>query len=158
MDCSMAAVWRLLHRHGWSWQSSARRALEGDEHAVELWEGCVAAGGMTAAALGAFVVLEDEAGFSMTPPRARTWGRRGHTPVVRVRGRSWRRWAFAALCCAVTERTVQYRLHRRRASRTHPAPGPAPYFSSDRTLSTAASPAPDSPSPTTRQQSGEISN
>ncbi|WTZ85425.1 transposase [Streptomyces sp. NBC_01384] len=36
---------------------------------------------------GAWVVFEDEAGQSMTPPRARTWGRRGSTPVVRVRGR-----------------------------------------------------------------------
>ena len=54
---------------------------------------------MTAAALGAFVVFEDEAGFSMTPPQARTWGRRGLTPVVRVRGRSWRRWLIAAMCC-----------------------------------------------------------
>ncbi|MER6738805.1 transposase [Streptomyces puniciscabiei] len=35
----------------------------------------------------------------MTPPRARTWGRRGHTPVVRVRGRSWRRRSIAAMCC-----------------------------------------------------------
>ncbi|MFE7115577.1 transposase [Streptomyces sp. NPDC057654] len=35
----------------------------------------------------------------MTPPRARTWGRRGHTPVVRVRGRSRRRISIAALCC-----------------------------------------------------------
>ncbi|MDX3240443.1 transposase [Streptomyces sp. ME18-1-4] len=35
----------------------------------------------------------------MTPPRARTWGRRGHTPVVRVRGRSRRRTSVAALCC-----------------------------------------------------------
>ena len=54
---------------------------------------------MTAAALGAYIVFEDEAGFSMTPPRARTWGRRGQTPVVRVRGRSWRRWSIAAMCC-----------------------------------------------------------
>ncbi|MFB7609968.1 transposase [Streptomyces gardneri] len=35
----------------------------------------------------------------MTPPRAWTWGRRGHTPVVRVRGRSCRRISVAALCC-----------------------------------------------------------
>ncbi|MFD7596521.1 transposase [Kitasatospora sp. NPDC059812] len=35
----------------------------------------------------------------MTPPRARTWGRRGHTPVVRIRGRSRRRISVAALCC-----------------------------------------------------------
>ncbi|MFE9599910.1 winged helix-turn-helix domain-containing protein [Streptomyces hokutonensis] len=38
IDCSMAAVWRLLHRHSWSWQSPARRARERDEHAVELWK------------------------------------------------------------------------------------------------------------------------
>jgi putative transposase len=35
----------------------------------------------------------------MTPPHARTWGRRGQTPVVRVRGRSRRRISIAALCC-----------------------------------------------------------
>ncbi|MFD7404318.1 winged helix-turn-helix domain-containing protein [Streptomyces sp. NPDC059866] len=38
IDCPMAAVWRLLHRHGWSWQCPARRAMERDEHAVELWK------------------------------------------------------------------------------------------------------------------------
>lgn len=38
VSCSVAGVWRLLHRHGWSWQSPARRALERDEHAVELWK------------------------------------------------------------------------------------------------------------------------
>lgn len=59
----------------------------------------MAAGGSTAAALGAWIVFEDEAGFAMTPPHARTWGRRGHTPVVRVRGRSRRRISVAALCC-----------------------------------------------------------
>ncbi|MFB7333713.1 transposase [Streptomyces adustus] len=35
----------------------------------------------------------------MTPPHARTRGRRGHTPVVRVRRRSRRRISVAALCC-----------------------------------------------------------
>lgn len=35
----------------------------------------------------------------MTPPWARTWGRRGQTPVIRVRGRSRRRTSVAALCC-----------------------------------------------------------
>ena len=92
IDCSMAAVWRLLHRRGCAWQCPARRAVERDEHAVGLWTKDVTAGGMTAAALWAFVVFEDEAGFAMTPPRARTWSRRGYTPVVRVRDRSWRRW------------------------------------------------------------------
>ncbi|WP_412126889.1 helix-turn-helix domain-containing protein [Streptomyces zaomyceticus] len=35
---SVATVWRLLKRHGWSWQAPVRRALERDEHAVELWK------------------------------------------------------------------------------------------------------------------------
>ncbi|CAM5264570.1 hypothetical protein GCM10010345_88600 [Streptomyces canarius] len=59
----------------------------------------MAAGKRLAAACEAWIVFEDEAGFSMTPPRGRTWGRRGHTPVVRVRGRSRRRTSVAALCC-----------------------------------------------------------
>ena len=45
------------------------------------------------------VAFEGEAGFSKTPPTAHTWSRRGHTPVVRVRGCSWRRWSIAAMCC-----------------------------------------------------------
>ena len=36
--CSPTGVWRLMHRHGWSWQCPARRALERDEHAVALWK------------------------------------------------------------------------------------------------------------------------
>lgn len=52
IDCSSAGVWRLTRRHGWSLQWLAQRALERDEHAVELWN-------------------RDEAGFSMTLPRTR---------------------------------------------------------------------------------------
>ncbi|WP_159047399.1 IS630 family transposase [Streptomyces sp. XY332] len=59
----------------------------------------MAARGTTAAALEAWIVFEDEAGFSMTPPTSRTWSRRGTTPVIRVRGRSQRRFSIAALCC-----------------------------------------------------------
>ncbi|MFB8033878.1 winged helix-turn-helix domain-containing protein [Streptomyces sp. NPDC056004] len=35
---SLSVAWRLLKRHGWSWQAPARRALERDEHALELWK------------------------------------------------------------------------------------------------------------------------
>ncbi|MFJ8825569.1 winged helix-turn-helix domain-containing protein [Streptomyces sp. NPDC102467] len=35
---SVAAVWRLLKSHGWSWQAPARRALERNEDAVMLWK------------------------------------------------------------------------------------------------------------------------
>jgi putative transposase len=38
MRLSIATVWRLLKRHGWSWQAPARRVLERDEHAVEMWK------------------------------------------------------------------------------------------------------------------------
>ncbi|MEU8495961.1 winged helix-turn-helix domain-containing protein [Streptomyces lavendulae] len=38
VSLSVATVWRLLKRHGWSWQAPAHRALERDEHAVELWK------------------------------------------------------------------------------------------------------------------------
>lgn len=62
-------------------------------------EAGVAAGKRLAAAIGAWLVFEDEAGVSMTPARSRTWGRRGRTPVVRVRGRSRRRVSIAALTC-----------------------------------------------------------
>ena len=38
----------------------------------------------TAVALGAYICFEDEAGQGLKPPRGRTWGRRGHTPLVKV--------------------------------------------------------------------------
>lgn len=38
----------------------------------------------------------------MTPPTARTWARRGHTPVIRVRGRTSRQLSIAALACYKT--------------------------------------------------------
>ncbi|MFJ4776527.1 transposase [Streptomyces sp. NPDC088762] len=62
-------------------------------------EGGVAPGNSLAAACGAWIVFEHEAGFSMTLPRARTWGRREQIPLIRVRGRCRRRTSVAALCC-----------------------------------------------------------
>jgi transposase len=59
----------------------------------------VAERGNTRAALEAWLVFEDEAGFSMTPPTARTWSRRGRTPIIHIRGRSRRRLSVAALTC-----------------------------------------------------------
>ncbi len=62
-------------------------------------EGDLAAGKSTAAERGAWIVFEDEAGQSMTPPRARTWGRISQTPVVRVRGRGSGRVSMAGMAC-----------------------------------------------------------
>ncbi|MFD8790696.1 winged helix-turn-helix domain-containing protein [Streptomyces vinaceus] len=33
---TVEGTWRLLKRHGWSWQQLARRAIERDDAAVEL--------------------------------------------------------------------------------------------------------------------------
>ncbi|MFF6904119.1 transposase [Streptomyces hydrogenans] len=62
-------------------------------------EGDLAAGKSTAAACDGWIVFEDKAGQSMTPPRARSWGRKGSTPVVRVRGRGSGRVSMARLTC-----------------------------------------------------------
>ncbi|MEU8712804.1 transposase [Streptomyces sp. NPDC048663] len=41
--------------------------------------------------------FEDEAGFTRKPPRGRTWGRRGRTPVVTVSGRRSGRLSVAGM-------------------------------------------------------------
>jgi DDE superfamily endonuclease len=52
-----------------------------------------------AAATGAYVCFEDEAGQNLCPPKARSWARRGHTPVVRVCGKGSGRVSVAGLVC-----------------------------------------------------------
>ncbi|WP_443066117.1 IS630 family transposase [Streptomyces sp. NBC_00523] len=96
---TIQGVRKLLVRNGWSRQVPARRAMERDDEAVRLGEGDLALRGRLAAACGAWLVFEDEAGFSMTPPQAKTWSQRGRTPAVRVRGRSHRRISIAAVTC-----------------------------------------------------------
>ncbi|AJC53571.1 IS630 family transposase [Streptomyces sp. 769] len=126
LTCSVAAVWRLLHPTvgpgrpppDAPWNATRRQSNCGRRWGCPRLRGSVATGGNFAAALDAWIVFEDEAGFSMTPPRANTWGPRGQTPVVRVRGRSWRRWSIAALCCYKSGKrsrlTYQPRPYRRR--------------------------------------------
>ena len=52
-----------------------------------------------AAATGAWICFEDEAGQTLRPPKARTWARRGHTPVVSVSGKGSGRVPVAGLVC-----------------------------------------------------------
>ncbi|BBC98419.1 winged helix-turn-helix domain-containing protein [Streptomyces griseofuscus] len=68
---TVEGTWRLLRRHSWSWQQPARGAIERDDDAVE----------------------------SMTPPRARTWGRKGVTPGALLRGRGSGRVSMAGVTC-----------------------------------------------------------
>jgi hypothetical protein len=51
----------------------------------------------TAADLGGWLIFEDESGQGLRPPRGRTWGRRGATPVVKVTGGHSSRVSLAAL-------------------------------------------------------------
>ncbi|MFI5066710.1 MAG: transposase [Streptosporangiales bacterium] len=52
-----------------------------------------------AAATGACICFEDEAGQNLRPPRARTWAPRGRTPVVAVSGKGSGRVSVAGLVC-----------------------------------------------------------
>ncbi|MFH9821635.1 transposase [Streptomyces sp. NPDC017230] len=69
------------------------------------------------AACGGYICFEDEAGFTRRPPRARTWGRRGVTPVVTVSGRRSGRLSVAGLI-AMRPGSRTRLCHRLRA---HPA-------------------------------------
>src|SRR6266540_44056 len=84
----------LLHRIGWSVQVPKHRPVERDEAA-----GGVAGGKTVAAQRGAWICFEDEAGQTLRPPKARTWGRRGRTPVVPVSGKGSGRISIAGLAC-----------------------------------------------------------
>ena len=52
-----------------------------------------------AAAAGAWICFEDEAGQNLRPPKARTWAPRGRTPVVMVCGKGSGRVSVAGLVC-----------------------------------------------------------
>jgi DDE superfamily endonuclease len=64
----------------------------------------------------AWLVFEDESGQGLRPPRGRTWGRRGRTPVVTVTGGHNSRVSLAALIALKQgERPrLVYRVHRPR--------------------------------------------
>jgi hypothetical protein len=59
--------------------------------------GDLAGGKSTEADLGAWLCFEDESGQGLRPPKGRTWGRRGRTPVVTVTGSHNTRVSLAAL-------------------------------------------------------------
>ncbi|HLX51169.1 MAG TPA: transposase [Streptosporangiaceae bacterium] len=81
--------------------------------------GDLASNKRTAADLGAWLVFEDESGQGLRPPKGRTWGRRGHTPVVTVTGGSNRRVSLAALLCIKPGQRPRliYRIHCARRRR-----------------------------------------
>jgi DDE superfamily endonuclease len=79
--------------------------------------GDLAGGKRTAADLGAWLIFEDESGQGLRPPKGRTWGRRGQTPVVTVTGAHNARVSLAALIAVKPgcRPRLIYRVHRARA-------------------------------------------
>ncbi|MER7780683.1 IS630 family transposase [Streptomyces sp. NPDC096191] len=67
---------------------ASRRAVDG---------GDLGRGKRARAACDGWICFEDEAGFTRRPPKGRTWGRRGITPVVTVSGRRSGRLSVAGL-------------------------------------------------------------
>ena len=82
--------------------------------------GDVAGDKRTAADLGAWLCFEDESGQGLRPPQGRTWGRRGHTPVVRVSSTNSPRLSLAALI-AVKPGHQPRLIYRTRTGRKHAA-------------------------------------
>src|SRR6185312_14325345 len=65
---------------------------------------------------GAWLCFQDESGQGLRPPRGRTWGRRGRTPVVKVTGGHDTRVSLAALIAVRPGHRPRliYRTHRAR--------------------------------------------
>jgi len=82
--------------------------------------GDLAGGKSTAADLGAWLIFEDESGQGLRPPKGRTWGRRGVTPVVKMTGAHNTRVSLAALIAVKPgcRPRLIYRVHHGRARRT----------------------------------------
>jgi len=78
------------------------------------------AGKRLAADLGAWLCFEDEAGYHTRPHKARTWARRGRTPVIRSWSGTPGRVSMTALLCArpghrtrLAYRMLVHHRHRR---------------------------------------------
>jgi len=78
----------LLHRLGYSPQVPVHRAAERNEKAIAVWKTTTwVKASRLAAATGAYICFEDEAGQNLRPPKAKTWAPRGHTRDRGVRQR-----------------------------------------------------------------------
>ena len=98
VEYTLAGMDVLLHRIGWSRAgpgAAGGGAGRGEDRQVA--GGHLAGHKSTAADLGAWLCWEDESGQGLRPPKGRTWGRRGRTPVVRVTGGHDTRVSLAAL-------------------------------------------------------------
>jgi transposase len=88
VELCLTSVGKLLASLQITPQKPLRRAYERDPQAVRLWlEQTYPALKKRAKKLGAKIFFLDEAGFQSDPPLGRTYGLKGHTPVVQTSGR-----------------------------------------------------------------------
>ena len=88
-------TWTVLReRLGWSRQRPARRAVERDDEAIATWVKQDWPRIKSARRRGAWIVFQDESGFSLLPPVRGTWAPKGRTPVLRHRF-SWTRLSMS---------------------------------------------------------------
>ncbi|GAA3410630.1 hypothetical protein GCM10018952_15950 [Streptosporangium vulgare] len=114
---SLRGVSLLLHRMGGSPRMSVHRAAERDEVAItwwrtERWQRIKRRRRLRAHGSASTT----KPARSSRPPRARTWSRRGHPPVVTVSGKGSDRVSIAGLVCCKPHRRsrliYRIRLHR----------------------------------------------
>jgi transposase len=87
IECGLTAVGRLLASLDITPQKPLRRAYERDPEAVALWEKeTYPTLRKRAKRHGAKIFFSDEAGFQSDPILGRTYGLKGHTPVVTTSG------------------------------------------------------------------------
>lgn len=87
VELGLTAVGRLLASLDITPQKPLRRAYERDPEAVDLWlKETYPKLKKRAKRLGAMIFFLDEAGFQSDPPLGRTYGLKGHTPVVVTSG------------------------------------------------------------------------
>jgi transposase len=85
---SLAATGQVLARLGLTPQKPLQRAYERDPEAIAAWKtGVYPKLAAPAKRRGGDIYFWDESGFSANALRGRTWGRKGHTPVVAVPGK-----------------------------------------------------------------------
>ena len=83
IELCLTSVGKLLARLNITPQKPLRRAYERNPVAVELWQKeTYPKLKKRAKKLGALIFFLDEAGFQSDPPLGRTYGLKGHTPVV----------------------------------------------------------------------------
>ena len=92
-------VWKVLRRMGWSRQRPAREGCgAGPRGHRTVGERALAQGKKNARARDAWIVFQDESGFSLLPSVRSTWAPKGQTPVLRHRF-NWKRLSMSAALC-----------------------------------------------------------